>query len=40
MSPNLKDKVESIDTDKIFEELIRKIKSYNPNVDIKLLDKA
>jgi len=40
MSPNLKDKVESIDTDKIFEELIRKIKSYNPNVDVKLLDKA
>jgi len=40
MNPNLKDKVESIDSDKIFKELIRKIKSYNPNVDLKLLDKA
>ena len=40
MSPNLKDKVESMDSDKIFKELIRKIKSYNPNVDLKLLDKA
>jgi len=40
MGPNLKDKVESIDSDKIFKELIGKIKSYNPNVDIKLLDKA
>lgn len=40
MSPNLKDKVESMDSDKIFEELIGKIKSYNPNVDLKLLDKA
>ena len=40
MSPNLKDKVESLDSDKIFKELIGKIKSYNPNVDLKLLDKA
>ena len=40
MNPNLKDKVESIDSDKIFKELIGKIKSYNPNADIKLLDKA
>lgn len=40
MSPNLKDKVESMDSDKIFKELIRKIKSYNPNVDLKLLEKA
>jgi len=40
MSPNLKDRVESMDSDKIFKELIRKIKGYNPNVDIKLLDKA
>ena len=40
MSPNLKDKVESLDSDKIFKELTGKIKSYNPNVDLKLLDKA
>ncbi len=40
MSPNLKDKVESMDSDKIFKELIGKIKSYNPNVDLKLLEKA
>lgn len=40
MNPNLKDKVESMDSDKIFKELIGKIKSYNPNVDLKLLDKA
>ena len=40
MSPNLKDKVESTDSDKIFKELVGKIKGYNPNADIKLLDKA
>ena len=40
MDSNLKDRVESIDSDKIFKELVRKIKTYNPNVDSKLLDKA
>jgi len=40
MSPNLKDKVESKDSDKIYKELIGKIKTYNPNLDKKLLDKA
>lgn len=40
MDSNLKDRVESIDSDKIFKELVRKIKSYNPKVDSKLLDKA
>ncbi|MCJ7665729.1 MAG: bifunctional (p)ppGpp synthetase/guanosine-3',5'-bis(diphosphate) 3'-pyrophosphohydrolase, partial [Actinobacteria bacterium] len=32
--------MESIDSDSIFKELVRKIKSYNPNVDTVLLDKA
>jgi GTP diphosphokinase / guanosine-3',5'-bis(diphosphate) 3'-diphosphatase len=40
MSPNLKDKVESKDSDKIYKELIGKIKTYNPNLDKKLLDRA
>ncbi len=40
MSPNLKDRVESVNSDKIFKELVGKIKTYNPNVDIKILDKA
>ncbi len=40
MSPNLKDRVESVDSDKIFKELVGKIKTYNPNVDVKILDKA
>ncbi len=40
MSPNLKDRVESVNSDKIFKELVGKIKTYNPNVDVKILDKA
>ena len=40
MDSNLKDRVESIDSDRIFKELVSKIKSYNPNVDTGLLDKA
>ena len=40
MSPNLKDSVESVNSDKIFKELVGKIKTYNPNVDVKILDKA
>jgi GTP diphosphokinase / guanosine-3',5'-bis(diphosphate) 3'-diphosphatase len=40
MTPNLKYKIESINYDKIFKELVKKVKSYNPNVDIKLLNKA
>jgi len=40
MSPNLKDRVESVNSDKIFKELVGRIKTYNPNVDVKILDKA
>jgi len=40
MSLKLSSKIKNIDTDLIYNKLVKKIKAYNPDVDDQLLHKA